>query len=233
MLIVAIPKSGSSSLIKSLCDQHKIEDGTARLRSKYQRVKDRVKAYYRLSKWHSEIVDLPEGWASETQSKTSLFKHHFPPTEHNQKILKAQKIVILLRDPIDVVKSHFKGDQSGVFPLQSEDFLLCLNEESWIKKAEDIGLLQELQLFYDGWKDYQGEALILYYDDLVQSPLETCNKIEEFWDLKISSSVDFAREKYSSVQNMSQAQSLLFRLYRRLRVFAKGLLRPLTQHLYY
>lgn len=224
MLIIAIPKSASSSLISTLCKLHNIEDKTFRMRKEYQPHSTKANSYKRLSKWHSEIVDMSTGWEQETSKTTGFYKHHFPPTDHNQQILATQKKVILLRSPEEIVLSHFKGDKTGVFPILSEDFIFCFTKKSWLKRAHKIGLINELQKFYDGWMNHSGDKLIITYEELISQPQLTINKIEEYFGLDQSEYVDLQKEKYFF---HSQAKgSLVYRIYRRFKISFKFILRP-------
>ena len=68
--------------------------------------------------------------------------------------------------------------------------------DEWQKYAQEIGLIDELQAFYDGWSSVKN-CLTLNSEFLLANPKKTVNKIETFYNLRQSKYVYFEKEKYT------------------------------------
>lgn len=214
MLIIAIPKSSSSSLLKTLSNLHEINDNTKIFRAtNFARLK-KVPKYQALRVIHSEMLEINKEIVHLLDThKNALYKHHFPPTDNNQHLLTQTKKVILLRKPEEIIDSYRRGDQSGVFPIKDIRFLFCFSRKSWLRKAQKVGLYENLQNFYDGWESHQGDKLVIYYDEVVNDTLGVVKKIEKYFNLPVNAKVVLEQERYSrSSTNIKWIQMLLSRM---------------------
>jgi hypothetical protein len=198
MLFVTIPKSASSSIIDTISIIHKIDDNTSYFRNKNFSDLDSVKEYLSLKKTHSEMLELNSEVIEKIKENKDIQKHHFPPTFNNQKLLKEIPKVILLRDPKDIILSYKRGDESGVFKVKDPNFAFCFSEKQWLKKAKDNGVLKNLQDFYDGWINHDGNKLVIYYDELISDSEKVVKKIENYFNLESSNEkVELSKKRYS------------------------------------
>lgn len=200
MLIIAIPKSASSSLISTLSRCHGFPDMTGTFRAQHNNDLEAVPDYIPLAKWHSEFVDITDLWAKDTACGTSFCKHHFPPSSKNQILLEHTKKVVLLRSPEEIIKAYYRGDRTGVFPVKSPDFYFHFSFQSWARAADKKGLHASLQKFVDDWENHNGDKLIIYYHELIEEPLKTTNRIEEYFGLSQSQHIDLTKERYTRDQ---------------------------------
>lgn len=214
MLIIPIPKSASSSLAKSITKQNNgVSDNTDYFRQTYLRDLPPAQAYPRLKKTHSEMVELDKSVVERiAANQTTIQKHHFPPTENNQRLLHNIKKVILLREPDEIVESYQRGDATGVFPVQDMNYLFCWNLNSWKKRSRVNGLLQELHNFKTQWETHEGEKLIIYYHDLVKNPETVIRAVHDYFGLSVPTQLSFAKEKFSRETKSVLTKSFLNRV---------------------
>ena len=131
MLIIAMPKSASSSLVSTLCSLHNMEDLTGQTRDKYLSKMPVAEEYSVFAKHHSEIRQITDDSVlDDFKSLRHFNKHHIPPTENNQKKLHDIKKVILFRDPEGIVAAYKRGEDTRAFPMKSVDFAFCFSEKA-------------------------------------------------------------------------------------------------------
>ena len=182
--------------MKTLGDLHKIP-------AKQTFFPDQIKPkpYSYLWKCHSDIREITDEQAGLFSDRNQIFKQHVPPTDNNRKLLYDIKKVILLRPANEVVSAYFRGAQKRVHNVLP-DFNGITTQEEFLKKAEINGLLDDLQHFYDTWQEDTGNKLIISYEDLIQSPVDTIQKIEKYWEWSLSDcNVRLAKERYSRISS--------------------------------
>jgi hypothetical protein len=235
MLIIALPKSASSSLALTLSSLHRVPDRTAETRRLFLhllRDPGDVPEYGSMARFHREVQEIRPEILETVQRGDALHKYHFPPTQRNQDLLSSVKKVILLRDPVEVVQAYWRGDRSGSHPVRDLRFVDCWSERSWIARAEKVGLTDEMRRFSAGWEAHEGDKLIIHYEDLVRQPKETINKVERYFSLPVSPEVELARERYSRRPERERRWLVsLGRVVRRIRVALKEISRLLLARL--
>jgi len=196
MLIVAFPKSMSSSL------------------KRYIAKKRGIHSEYRLPElpsvgplWHwfrrftNASVQFDEVTAKKLcDSKDTIWKFHIPPTLQNLDTFSPLKKVVLLRDPKEAIYSWRRTALKAGRSLKGLPFnksFLSLSEEDWVKKAELSGLLLELERFHQGWKRHTSNVLHISYNKLLNNPKKTVNKVEEFFGLPITKKVVLPKSRYT------------------------------------
>lgn len=192
MLIISIPKSASTSILKTISNLHQIEG--RQLFFKDYKIPEE---YAQLGKYHSDIRDFSLEDINTFLKNSKLFKQHIPPTINNLELLKNKKKVILLRDPKEIVMAYFRAEKKRLHERRQE-FENVNNSDEWMRTAENIGLLDELNSFYKTWLEINDEKLIIQYNDLIKEPKHTINSIESYFGLKKSDQrIILAKERYS------------------------------------
>lgn len=194
MLIVAIPKSGSTALMATLGSLHKIE---AKQNFSFSENKIPASSHF-IHKNHSDIRELNPQVVSKFNEQNRLYKQHVFPSENNLNLLRKTKKVVLLRKPKEVVKAYRRGAQKKIHN-KLEGFPRDASEKEWIDKADDVGLLDDLKIFHEKWKAEaeSKNTLLIQYEELVDKPTETINKIEEFYELPVHDNVKLKKKRYS------------------------------------
>jgi len=205
MLIVAIPKSGSSSLLETLGRLH-----SCPISQTWYGQWPAPDELHLLHRYHSDMREITEEKASQLARPKRFYKQHIPPTMNNMHRLRDTKKIILLREPLDVVAAYFRADMKGIHKRRTE-FVGLDTLTGWQQEAVSNGLLQDLQWFRESW---EGEASrrpdlnrIIEYSNLVRDPKECINDIEAHFNLPLSESVELARvhySRYSPIQDAGQ-----------------------------
>lgn len=218
MLIIAIPKSASSSLAALLCERHGLTDDTGELRDRHlgDNREGPARGFQALAHLHRrEIREIPEQFVVDSTAPGRLAKHHIAPTPHNQDLLRSHKKVILLRNPDDVVLGYMRGDETGAFPMRGHDYSLCFSARQWLSRARKTGLLAELDEFCRQWELHDGNKLVIRYEDLLENPKRTINAVEAYLGLAQSADVALPRRKYSRESEDRARPGILRSLWRR------------------
>lgn len=178
MLLIAIPKSWSSSLLKYVQTQHKQEAKQMNLKVEYKcKISNEFKYMGNL---HCCCVEINEYVVEQLIFSPTFFRQHIPPTENNLKVLEKFKneFMVLLRNPDDCYNAYLRA-RGKWHPAHLSYY--------------PPDLKNELRLFY--------ELYISFTDNYIISPLtnEKINQFEKFYGFKI---IDnplsvFPKEKYS------------------------------------
>lgn len=181
MLIVAIPKSASTSLMFTLAKNHQLpaeQPGYHDLN-----IPDE---YKNLGAHHDDIVNLSLSVAKKLSKSNCIYKQHFPPTANNIELLTQQKTVLLLRKPTQVLDAYYRAIKtfSKVNPV---GFARGLGRDEWLTYISESGLEREVKLFYRGWVELTHENVwVVHFENLISNPVATINAIEHFWGLPIT-----------------------------------------------
>ena len=198
MLIIAVPKSASSALIATLERIHGLPNETAQVRRGPIRRCALAHEYRQLERFHRhEVAELSEEVVAAVTRKTSLAKLHFPPTRNNQALLASSPKVILLRDPEEVVHAYQRGDETGEFKLRHPRFCFCFSQAAWMHRARELGVLDELRRFVDGWRAHAGDKLLVESRELIERPAEALARIEDYLGLTHSGAPELARVRFT------------------------------------
>jgi len=196
MLIIAIPKSASTSLMHTLGSLHNLPFCQKRFGNR--QFPDNL---ILLPKYHSDIRELTGEDVSDMDTVDMAFKQHIPPTNQNIDLLKYTRKVILLRPPVEIIEAYFRAEKRHL-QKQRTGFEHCKTISDWQTEAVRTGLLEELEWFYETWMEYalnnKEVNLIVTFKDLVENQSETINRIEEFFQLPISTQkVKLSKKRYS------------------------------------
>jgi len=181
VLIVAIPKSASTSLMFTLAKIHQLPAGQPGYLDLHT-----PNEFKQLSIYHSDIVNLTPSVANKLSKLNCVYKHHLPPTANNIKLLTRQKTVLLLRKPAQVLDAYYRAIKT--FSIEnSVGFKRSLGKAGWLTYISESGLEREIELFYRGWEEFAHENIwTVYFKDLISNPVATINTVERFWNLPIT-----------------------------------------------
>lgn len=197
MLFITTPKSASSSLVYSVAKEYECQDLTKEIRSKYFSSRPTASGYEGIKPTHSEFIEISQEIVDYLEKNGDhVFKHHFPPTENNQKLLENIPKVILLRSPEDVIRSYKKGDETGVFPIQDPRLCFCFSDKDWFRKAKEIGLFSALDDFNHGWWEHEGDKLVITYDQLIENPKKVMKRIQKYFGLE-EKDITLGKKRYT------------------------------------
>jgi hypothetical protein len=194
MLIIAIPKSASTSLLYTMRDSLNFP-----AKQKFDH-KKKSSLYPVLTSLHSDVGEYSRIDVDEFTHPYKIFKQHIPPTKNNIDLLKKQKKVILLRDVDEIILAYKRGAKAEVHNLL-KGFEKSWSDKKWLSMSKENSLYYELNNFSNKWKEEEGSyTLIIYYKDLIDDPTLVINKILEFVDYpKQINSLNLAKARYSKV----------------------------------
>ena len=196
MLIIAIPKSASTSVMETLGKLHKLPYRQLSLKELELPKETRL-----IQRFHSDIRELQSSQVKCFDSSGSIYKQHIPPTKNNIALLKSVKKVVLLRDPCEIINAYFRAEKKKLHrPLSGFKSSMSLSE--WQSQASQNGLLEDLIWFNKKWREEAANndenTLIISYADLVSNPLNTINIVEGFYEVKKSRNVKLSKRRYSN-----------------------------------
>lgn len=194
MLIIAIPKSASTSLLYTLRESLKFP-----AKQKFNHEKKSL-LYPVLTNLHSDVGEYSKVAIDEFTQPYKIFKQHIPPTKNNTNLLKKKKKIVLLRDVNEIILAYKRGAKAEVHNLL-KGFDKSWSDKKWLLMAKENGLYNELDNFFNKWKEEEGAyTLIIQYDDLINNPTLVINKILEFIEYpKQVKSLKLAKARYSRV----------------------------------
>lgn len=196
MLIAAIPKSASTALMTTLGNLHGLPASQSFFDDEFAR-RPVPPDYARLPDYHFDVRQLDRGLAEAVTARGIIAKHHVPPSTTNLDRLRDHGIVVLLRDPVEVVLAYRRGIRNRVHDPM-DGFRDCRSEGDWLRRARDNRLMDDLERFRDGWLSHGGRTLIVRYEELVGDPTGVVREIESFWGLPHTTErVRLAKERYS------------------------------------
>lgn len=193
MLIVSIPKSASTSLMDTFGKLHALP--TRQIELTAHNTPDDYKS---MSYIHPDVKTLTREDVQLFSRDDFLYKQHIVPTDHNLRLLKNLKKVVLLRNPYDIILAYRRGSQKGIHGKKM-DFDKHESEGEWLQKAEKNRLLFEIKDFYEKWHAVSDQnTLLVKYRDLIENSQKTINSIEHFWDLPVTHKpISLSRKRYS------------------------------------
>ena len=198
MLIIAIPKSASTSLTATLSELHGLRIASAEVRSQIVARCPEAAAFRQIANFHRrEVVELDARAVAAVSAPGAIVKFHFPPTENNQARLRDLPKLILLRNVEEIVSAYRRGDETGAFRLKSHEFCYCLSEQGWFARAEKFGLLAELRAFAAEWRAHDGDKLVVESAELIADPAAVLGRVESYFGLPSSGGSTLRREKFS------------------------------------
>lgn len=194
MLIIAIPKSASTSLLVSIGRAQKLP---------WKQVCHRWRLPKPLQleilpRYHSDMLEYSKEHIEIFADPHKFYKQHIPPTAKNRALLREVKKVILLREPKEIIEAYWRAEEVGIHKPRPE-FSHCETCDDWLNNAAGNGLWSDLQFFHDRWlKDIGPNSCVISYRNVVNHTKQTINKMEAFWGLPITQEdIVLAKRMYS------------------------------------
>lgn len=212
MLIIAIPKSASTSLLYTLGKMYQRPSTQLEFPDHQPCPESRQLHHY-----HPDIVNFTGVDMRNFSSSVHFYKQHILPTAHNLQLLRHLPKVILLRQPEEVVLAYRRAELQGHHQPKAA-FMNCKTDNEWLEAAAANGLLDDLRYFYDGWS-LEKNALLLNYEDLLQHTSASIRKIEHYWRLPaFTGEISLSKKRYTRYSSTGAA---VFRLKNHLRKLAE------------
>ncbi|MAW40598.1 MAG: hypothetical protein CMF27_06730 [Kiritimatiellaceae bacterium] len=181
MLIVAIPKSASSSLEHSIAKICKIKHHQTLFHT--QPIPENCN---KLHLYHSDVRTITNEQVDQFSSQKCIYKQHIFPSAENLHLLKKQPKIILLRPPEEIICSYYRAEKQHIHK-QREEFKGFKSPEEWIEQAKKIGLLSDLNFFYEQWsaesKKYPQTHFLIHYSELISQSEKTLEATINFLGL--------------------------------------------------
>jgi len=142
--------------------------------------------------------ELDAGIVARLVSPEHLARCHILPTKNNQDLLRREKKVILLRDPVEVLLSYRRSLKAGLHKQSPIDFKHCPDDDAaWLARARSIGLLTDLEDFVQRWEQHDGDKLVLFNHQIVEQPAESISAIESYFGLPASGVTQLRKDNYA------------------------------------
>ncbi len=198
MLIVAIPKSGSTAIMETLGKGHRL---TFSQFSHQEVSPDKMECDTRINPLrilHGDLYDYDASFLAKiANDKEHLYKQHIAPSANNLAALRNERIVVLLRSPEEIVDAYFRGFQRQMHrppPGSPKD----MDIERWRKHAAKTGVLAALEWFHSGWlEDPSPNWLFLDFHRLTKDQSGSIRAVEEHLGLPISGLSQLRKARYS------------------------------------
>jgi len=194
MLIVAIPKSCSTSLASTFAN---INNLVFIQTKKKQRSDNKCKSN-NLYKIHSDMIEYKESEINNFVNSNKVYKQHIFPSENNLTLIKNIRCVILLRKPEDIINSYRRkynydgSHKMNIFQLKKND-----TYETYLTKFKELYLYEDLVNFNKRYEEIKSKNhLIIYKDDIVNNTDETINKINDFFGFQKRKNIKLLKERF-------------------------------------
>lgn len=210
MLIIAIPKSASTSLLVTLGKLHHLE-AVQDFSFRFNKIPELSN---RIHQVHSDIRELSQNEIEEFCREDQIYKQHIFPSSNNLKLLKNIRKVILLRSPEEILLAYRRGQKQNHNSLPA-GYKNNISKTELISKAKNDGFYEDLQYFSDTWKiNAKSEnTLFIEYKDYIQSPQRTINEIEKFFDLPLTNrKIVPAKARYAIPESIMHLKKIKLKL---------------------
>jgi hypothetical protein len=191
MLIIAQPKSASTSLLKSLAKISGIKYKNGQSKGKTGILCD---GFEELQKYHTTTHKRTKqfliGWVDK---KDKIYKDHILPTKKHIEYLKNKKFILLLRNPDHTIDNYirlikdYKNNKLSEKDIKELHLDLLLNLD-FDKFCQDIKNYNKL------WKE-SGLGLQIDYDELVMCPRRILLKCLKYLGLPAYGKIELIRAK--------------------------------------
>lgn len=200
LLIIAMPKSASSSLARTIARAHGLEEYNGDINADNP---PQFPAAHRLAQELHPYPAVPaDTLRGIVTDRTALRKLHLFPTGPVLEAIADQPVVVLLRDPAEVVDAEFRAFIAGFHPL-APPMPRTASLRRWRAAAEAGGLLASLRSFAEEWRAVAAarpqEVLLIDHLEVVRDPTGVLAACERHLGLPPSSGRELLRERWSGV----------------------------------
>lgn len=181
MLIIAIPKSASTSILLTI-GKYQNKKATQDFSFGENRIPENCEILHNI---HSDVREFDKADVEQITIPNTIHKQHIYPSANNVKQFTAIRKVVLLRSPEDIILAYRRGAIKKVHTLLS-GYDIAMTENEWIEKSKANGLYSDLRFFYNEWKEKAllDNTLFVHYEDYLLNAQEVINKIEVFFGLQ-------------------------------------------------
>ena len=176
MLIVAVPKSASSSLVTTLCEATGKRRASPDIRRRHLRDAPAAAGFACLRRFNRELVEVPPAALAALAARDTVQKHHIAPTAHNRALLRGVPKVILLRPGEEVAAAYWRGYATSTWTSDVTEITRCASEAEWLAVARDMGLVAEVEAFNAGWRE-AGDGLVITHAELTADSRGTLARV--------------------------------------------------------
>lgn len=192
MLILAIPKSASTSLLSSLGRLYGLP-----ATQEFFSERPVPEGYSVVWRYHSDMRTISVDQVRRWSEPGRIFKQHILPTVENRELLSGVSKVLLLREPEEIVKAYRRAEIAKLHEPRPE-FSGCNSEEEWLLRAQECGLIADLHKWAQDWLDDPSPKLVVRHAELVSNPEAVIRAIANFWSLPpVQGSIVLDRVRYS------------------------------------
>lgn len=177
MLIIAQPKSASTSLLETL---KKITSTGGDQIFFPDRKRPEEFDFIR----HGDVCNLTQSDVNKFTQGGYFYKQHIVPTENNINLLKDKKYVLLLRDPEKTCDSYIRSQGKKNNPVTGVDFFI-----------ENRGKIQKEISRFGDWEKYSD--LTIRYEDLIKNPTREINKILKLFGFEDVEKIELLKFRYN------------------------------------
>jgi hypothetical protein len=208
VLIIAMPKSASTSLARTIARTHGLAEYNGDINAENP---PQFPAAHRLAQELHPYPAVPAETLREiVTDRTALRKLHLFPTGPVLEAIADQPVVVLLRDPAEVVDAEFRAFIAGIHPL-APSMPRTASLGRWRAAAAAGGLLASLQSFAEEWRAVAAarpqEMLLIEHLEVVRDPTRVLAACERHLGLPPSSGLELLRERWSGVDPSLHSRS--------------------------
>jgi hypothetical protein len=180
ILLIAIPKSASTSLMYTIANNFNLNCG------QYFPNKNEITDYDTvLSKYHSDIGDFTPELVAKITKDNYVSKQHIFPSYTNIELFKNKKKIVLLRDPYDICLAYQRGVESGYHRVRF-NFKIGMSSNDWMIECEKSGLIEDLKKFSEKWMNkIDNNTLLINFENFKNFPEKTLKEIASFYNLTL------------------------------------------------
>lgn len=206
MLLIAQPKSASTSLLYTLAKIMKLKSKHAIGKIKTVNGKkielkwEKCIGFSEIQKYHDTTIKRDFNYFNKwIRNKNVLYREHILPIKEHLNYIRQvnNKILILLRNPEDCIDNYRRMYAKYLDGKMSEKDISQLYPKRF--SSIDFGyLLNDFIEFNVRWKDFNfNKKLIITYEDLVLDYENTIKKVLKFFNFKIPKKIiPLMRHKY-------------------------------------
>ena len=195
MLIIAIPKSASTSIMQTMGYVHNLKS-IQDFSFNTNPYPNDINVIHAL---HSDIRELNKTVIEKFNKKDIFYKQHIYPSKNNIHLLKDIKKVILLREPKDILEAYVRDSKKKHKVFLRNYNVNKTKTKCLIKYLIEEGLLEDLINFKNKWENNKdANTLVIHYSDYIRNTNKVVNEIESFYGLSLTNyNVKPVKARYS------------------------------------
>ena len=207
MLIIAMPKSASSSLARTLARAHGLDERNDELNADHP--PQFVDRHLLAQEFHPYPAVPTEVLRSIATDPRRLNKLHLFPTPAVLEAVRGTPVVVLLRDPADIIDAEFRARVTGIHP-PTRSMPRVGSLRGWRRAAIRGGLLTSLEELEAGWIEAAtrtpDELLVVRHRDVLDDPDGTLGACQQFLGLPEVAGLTLLKERWTGPRDGAGTQ---------------------------